>query len=72
MYVNFYGILEGWDYGRGRLAVIDFNSSSFVLHKEWTSAQIPQDGRLSTTILDKDTGSIFLGIGKDYLYKKLP
>ena len=60
MYVNFYGILDEWDYGRKRLAVVDFSNSSWTLHTDNTSAQIPNNGKLSTVMLDKSTGSIFM------------
>jgi hypothetical protein len=61
MYVNFYGILDNWDYGRKRLVVVDFSNSSWMLHTSSnTTAEIPNNGRLSTVMLDKSTGSIFM------------
>jgi hypothetical protein len=61
MYVNFYGILDNWDYGRKRLVVVDFSNSTWMLHSDYnTTAEIPNNGRLSTVMLNKSNGNIYM------------
>ena len=66
MYVNFYDDFDNWDYGRSRIAVLDFNASTYKL-LTYQDQLLPYDSQISTTMLDEATGSLFLGYGNDKL-----